>query len=211
MANNNKKKMSFGELIKSKKFRYGSLSVVFTAVTLAFIIGINLIITALNATHIFSIDMTAEEFYSISDTTVEYLEGLGDDFEITVHFCTARDRLEEYEQGGYNYFRMVHETVLAFAEKFPDNIEVAYFDVTTDPKYVNDIKHYTQTTLNASSSLSFGSNSSSVVGDVLLHASHFSAVVFHILNQVIDTINLLSGNAVGQTLQSASDSVDVAL
>lgn len=150
MANNNKKKMSFGELIKSKKFRYGSLSVVFTAVTLAFIIGINLIITALNATHIFSIDMTAEEFYSISDTTVEYLEELGDDFEITIHFCTARDRLEEYEQGGYNYFRMVHETVLAFAEKFPDNIEVAYFDVTTDPKYVNDIKHYTQTTLNAS-------------------------------------------------------------
>ena len=41
--------MSFGEVIKSKKFRYGSLSVVFTAVTLAFIIGINLIITALNA------------------------------------------------------------------------------------------------------------------------------------------------------------------
>ena len=142
--------MSFGEVIKSKKFRYGSLSVVFTAVTLAFIIGINLIITALNATHIFSIDMTAEEFYSIGDETVEYLEGLGDDFEITVHFCTARDRLEEYEQTGYNYFRMVHETVLAFAEKFPDNIEVAYFDVTTDPKYVNDIKHYTQTTLTAS-------------------------------------------------------------
>lgn len=147
MANNKK---SPGSLLKSKKFRYGSLSVVFTAVTLAFIIGINLVITAFNASHIFSIDFTDQELYSISDATVEYLEGLGDDFEITVHFCTARDRLEEYEETGFNYFRMVHELVLAFQEKFPDNIEVAYFDVTTDPKYVNDIKHYTQTTLNAS-------------------------------------------------------------
>ncbi len=149
MANNNNKK-SVGSLLRSKKFRYGSLSVVFTAVVLAFIIGINLVISALNASHIFSIDFTDEELYSISDETVEYLNGLGDDFEITVHFCTARDRLEEYEETGFNYFRMVHELVLAFEEKFPDNIDVAYFDVTTDPKYVNDIKHYTQTTLNAS-------------------------------------------------------------
>ena len=149
MANNTNKK-SIGALLKSKRFRYGSLSVVFTAVTLAFIIGINLVITALNASHIFSIDFTDQELYSISDETVEYLNGLGDDFEITIHFCTARDRLEEYEDTGFNYFRMVHELVLAFEEKFPDNIDVAYFDVTTDPKYVNDIKHYTQTTLNAS-------------------------------------------------------------
>ena len=147
MADNKK---SLSSLLRSKKFRYGSLSAVFTAVTLAFIIGINLIISAFNVNHIFSIDFTNEEFYSIGDETVEYLEGLGNDFEITVHFCTARDRLENYEETGFNYFRMVHELVLAFAEQFPDNIDVAYFDVTTDPKYVNDIKHYTQTTLKAS-------------------------------------------------------------
>lgn len=147
MANNKK---SLKNILNSRKFKYGGLSVALTAVTLALIIGINLIITALNASHIFSIDLTDEEFYSIGDETVEYLDALGDDFDITVHFCTARDRLEEYETSTYNYLRMVHETVLAFAEKFPDNIEVAYFDVTADPKYVNDIKHYTQTNLTAS-------------------------------------------------------------
>ncbi len=147
MANNKK---SLKNILNSRKFKYGGLSVALTAVTLALIIGINLVITAFNASHIFSIDFTDEEFYSIGDETVEYLENLGDDFDITVHFCTARDRLEEYETGNFNYLRMVHETVLAFAEKFPDNIEVAYFDVTADPKYVNDIKHYTQTNLTAS-------------------------------------------------------------
>lgn len=145
------KNRSLKNILNSRKFKYGGLSVALTAVTLALIIGVNLIITAFNASHIFSIDLTDEEFYSIGDDTVEYLEALGDDFDITVHFCTARDRLEEYETtSNYNYLRMVHETVLAFAEKFPDNIEVAYFDVTADPKYVNDIKHYTQTTLSAS-------------------------------------------------------------
>ncbi len=147
MANNKK---SIKNFLNSRNFKYGGLSVALTAVTLALIIGINLIITAFNASHIFSIDLTDEEFYSIGDETVEYLENLGDDFDITVHFCTARDRLEEYETTSYNYLRMVHETVLAFAEKFPDNIKVAYFDVTADPKYVNDIKHYTQTNLTAS-------------------------------------------------------------
>ena len=149
MENNKKTGFSLKKALSSRRFRYGSLSVVFTAVFVALIIGLNLVISAFDVTHIFSIDLTDEEFYSISSESVEYLESLGSDFQVTVHFCCAQDKLETLTTSGYNYIRMVHETVLAFAEKFPENISVEYFDVTTDPKYVDKIKHYTQTTLNA--------------------------------------------------------------
>ncbi len=144
---NNKK--SFKDILSSRKVRYGSLSVVFTAVTLAFIIGINLIISALNASHAFTIDLTEEEFYTISEQTEKHFEELGTDFDITVYFCSPKDTLEAYSGTTYSKVRMGHELVLAFSEKFPDNIKVEYFDITADPQYVDKIAHLTQTTLNS--------------------------------------------------------------
>ena len=53
----------------AKKFKYGSLSVVFTVVFIALVIGVNLIVSALDTSFNLRVDLTETELYSISPET----------------------------------------------------------------------------------------------------------------------------------------------
>ena len=65
----------------AKKFKYGSLSVVITVVFIALIIGVNLIVSSLDASFNLRVDLTETELYSISpETDVALRAGLGDNY-----------------------------------------------------------------------------------------------------------------------------------
>ena len=82
----------------AKKLKYGSLSIVLTVVFVALIIGVNLIVSSLGGSVNLSVDLTEEQFYSISpDTDTALRAGLGDlydSFKVTIKFLTARDIIE---------------------------------------------------------------------------------------------------------------------
>ena len=87
----------------AKKFKYGSLSVVITVVFIALIIGVNLIVSSLDASFNLRVDLTETELYSISpETDVALRAGLGDNYEtfkVTIKFLDERDVIESKSDG----------------------------------------------------------------------------------------------------------------
>lgn len=64
------------------KVRYGTAAVVFTALFLAFAIGLNVLVGLLSERYRLQADLTEKQTFRVSDTTVNYLEGLQEKVEL---------------------------------------------------------------------------------------------------------------------------------
>ena len=69
---------------KSKKFKYGGLSVLFTVLFVAAIVLVNVIVNLVLDRFDVKADLTSESLYSIDETTVDYLKTLTGKVDITV-------------------------------------------------------------------------------------------------------------------------------
>ncbi|MBQ8397780.1 MAG: GldG family protein [Clostridia bacterium] len=105
----------------SRKFRYGSVSVVLTCFFIAAVIIFNVIFTALAQKFMWYIDMTSEELYTVSDATWAALEDV--DKDVKIIFCSDPDTLE-----GTEMQRIVYNTALQFEERMP-NISVETINI----------------------------------------------------------------------------------
>ena len=98
--------MSKTNIFKNKRFKYGSLSVVFTVLFIAMIIVLNLIVTSIDEKVGLRIDLTQTQLYSISEDTDTALRvGLGDEydsFDVTIYFLADRDLFTYYDTAYYN-------------------------------------------------------------------------------------------------------------
>lgn len=130
----------------AKKFKYGSLSVVFTVVFIALVIGVNLIVSALDTSFNLRVDLTETELYSISpETDVALRAGLGDHYEsfkVTIKFLDERDVIESSETALY-----VQQLAEEYARQYPNNISVEYIDITKNPGAVEKYLNETQTSV----------------------------------------------------------------
>ena len=130
----------------AKKFKYGSLSVVFTVVFIALVIGVNLIVSALDTSFNLRVDLTETELYSISpETDVALRAGLGDNYEsfkVTIKFLDERDVIESSETALY-----VQQLAEEYARQYPNNISVEYIDITKNPGAVEKYLNETQTSV----------------------------------------------------------------
>ncbi|HAN20562.1 MAG: hypothetical protein A2Y15_01005 [Clostridiales bacterium GWF2_36_10] len=134
--------MNLKTLMKSKKIRYGSLSVVFIVVFVAVILIANVILSSIASKTNLTIDLTKEELYSVSNESKTILETLGDDLDITIYFLADRDL---YEVSAHS--RMVRDLGEQYAEVLPGKIKVEYKNITQDPGFVDEYLDETQTTL----------------------------------------------------------------
>ena len=134
--------MNLKQLLKSRKLKHGSLSVIFTAAFIMLIIAINLILTSVAAKGNLTIDLTKEELYSIGDETKAVLQTLGDDFDITIYFFADRDR---YESSRFSL--MVRDLGEEYARLYPQNVTVVYKDANKDPAFVERFLSETQTAI----------------------------------------------------------------
>ena len=129
----------------AKKFKYGSLSVVITVVFIALIIGVNLIVSSLDASFNLRVDLTETELYSISpETDVALRAGLGDNYEtfkVTIKFLDERDVIESSQTALY-----VQQLAEEYARQYP-NISVEYIDITKNPSAVEKYLNETQTSV----------------------------------------------------------------
>lgn len=126
--------------MRTRRFRYGSMSVAITALLIAAILLANVIITALANKYLWYIDMTKESMFTVSDpcfdlldetfvslTERENTEG-GEKAHVTIKFCDAYDNL----MGG-SYSKYVLTTALELAAHYPDRISVEYLDIYQNP------------------------------------------------------------------------------
>ena len=141
-----------------RRYKYGSLSVIFTVVFIALIIVLNLTFSSLSLSGDLTVDLTPEDFTSIGDESMRLLSGLGKDLDITVYFMSARDRfdLESYNYNGINLTAIIRDLAENYARTFDGSgergtVRVEYKELDSDPAFEAKIMEEAATTLNAGS------------------------------------------------------------
>ena len=108
-------------ILKNKKFKYGSVALAFTAIFVAIIILLNAILTALDSKYGLYAEISGEQRYEISDRSHELLDGT--DNEIRIVFCSPRDILQNS-----GLMSMIVTLAEKFEAEFPD-ISVSFVDI----------------------------------------------------------------------------------
>ena len=123
--------------LKSKKFRYGSVSIALTVIIIAAVILINAIFTALSKKYLWYIDMTSERMYTLTDDAKALLDTMNPEMEVEIILCTDKDLMESNSMQRY-----VLHTVLDIAERY-DNVTARFVDIMVNPSAVNKFKDHT--------------------------------------------------------------------
>ncbi len=130
-------------IFKNKKFKYGATSIVFTSVCIALIIVFNIVFTALSNQFLWSIDMTEEQLFTLSDESKELLKDV--DKEITITFCMPLDTLESSERTN-----LVYQCAREYEANF-DNVKVDCVDIIANPTLVEKYANTTNAHINKES------------------------------------------------------------
>lgn len=128
--------MNIKSIINSKKFKFGSVAVAFSCVFIAIILVINVIITALGNRFSLYVDMTGEEFYTVSQSTKEQLSGI--DKVVEIVFFQEEDKIADGTELGY-----IKQLAKEYANEF-DFIKVKYIDLISSPTAANSYKTSSQ-------------------------------------------------------------------
>ena len=107
-------------MFRTKKFRYGSVSVALVVVIVAAVILLNAIFTALSNKFLWFIDMTPNQIFTLSDEAIALLDTMENKNEVTITFCADADVLESNQTQ-----RIPYRTALQMSDAF-DNIKVRY-------------------------------------------------------------------------------------
>lgn len=131
--------------MRTRRFRYGSMSVLIIALVIAAVILANVIVSALSAKYLWYIDMTKESIFTVSDACFELLDetfesieerdGDGEPTKVVIKFCDMQDNL----MSG-NYTKYVLTTALELAARYPDVISVEFIDIYQNPSAVSPYK-----------------------------------------------------------------------
>ncbi|MBQ7293926.1 MAG: Gldg family protein [Clostridia bacterium] len=127
----------------SRSFKYGSMSVLITALVIAAIIVFNVIFSALGAKYGWYMDLTREQIYTLSDTCVELLDETFEKVDaereepvkVKIKFCDLEDNLMANTTQRY-----VLMTAKELAQEFPDKVEIEYVNIWENPTAVEPYK-----------------------------------------------------------------------
>ena len=127
--------MNKQSVAQSRKFKYGSVAVLFTTAVIAAVIALNVVVTALTQTLSLYVDMTSKDLYSISDACDDIITDLMTTHEndvVPLHydiiFCAPYDTLENTETT-----KMIYTFARRLESKYPSLISIDYIDIITYP------------------------------------------------------------------------------
>ncbi len=113
----------------SKKLKFGSVALIFTAIVIAAAVIVNVIFTVLNKNSRLDFDMTANSLYTISDASVKLLDT--NSIPVTVYFLEERDIANEDA-----VVSLMLNLVDSYAAKY-SWINVEYLDITKRVDFKN--------------------------------------------------------------------------
>lgn len=129
----------------SSRFRHGTMATVMTAVFFVFVVLLNLIVMKLADRYSFmSIDMTEDKRYTLTDATLEMLDGVNETVEIDILATEEQCSNESAELVNSDYYGQIpvaHEIIKRYAQA-NDNITINYVDLSKMPAYVLQFPEY---------------------------------------------------------------------
>ncbi|MBE6631354.1 MAG: hypothetical protein E7623_01485 [Ruminococcaceae bacterium] len=137
-------------IIKNRKFKYGSSAVIFTVVVIAVIILLNVVLSALANTFLWYIEMDKEDsFFGLSQGAKDLLDSVEEsskeDLNVRIIFCMPLDKMIE----STDTYR-IYACAQSFAEEY-DFISIDYLDTVTNPAEANKYKTTANTSINEKS------------------------------------------------------------
>ncbi len=138
-----------------KKLKFGSMSVVVIVLVIAIVIVINLMCGLLMKRYPVKIDLTPDNRYELSDKSIEVVQALDKDVEITVMMTKDyfSSMSQQYENMFYQYYQVIVEMPFeiipeildkysVYAEQGKGSITVKYVDMNKDPDVVTRFSNY---------------------------------------------------------------------
>ncbi|MCI8386949.1 MAG: hypothetical protein HFE63_00585 [Clostridiales bacterium] len=122
-----------------RKFKYGAVSIILTAVVVAAVIIFNAIFSSLVYKYNWYVDMTKEGVYGLSDAGRAMLDNI--DAPINIIFCQPYDQLESSTAT-----KMIFSLVKEMAASY-DNITYEYIDIISNPTAITKYKTTTATSI----------------------------------------------------------------
>lgn len=127
-------------ILKSRKFKYGSVAVVFTVIVCAFIILLNVLLTIFsNNSGGLYLDLTGEKIYALSEESTDVAKRVEKNVEII--FCVSEDKIEDYAHPYDSAASLSY--IKRLADRFAsvnDRITVKYKNAVEDPLYFEKFK-----------------------------------------------------------------------
>lgn len=141
--------------MRSRRFRYGSMSVLITALVIAAVIIFNVIFSALASKFLWYIDLTREGIYTLSDNCIELIdetfktvekrraeEGVTEPLKVKIKFCDLEDNIMENTTQRY-----VLMTAKELVDRFPDYVEIEHINIWENPSAVEKYKSSVHTSI----------------------------------------------------------------
>ncbi len=138
--------MNIKQYFGSRKFRYGSVAIVFTVIFVAAVLILNVILTFIGRKNSLYADLTKEEFYTVSEASIGQLENIKEPVEI-VFFQKKEDIGEPSVSNRFGYVKYLAEE---YAKTF-DFVSVKYVDMLGSPALANSYKSSTNDTIKTNS------------------------------------------------------------
>lgn len=131
--------MLMTNILKSRKFRFGTLSVVLTVGVIAIVIALNIILSLVGQRVNLVVDLTKDKEFKLSEETVEFLKGIDQDIEITV--LNSEIGFKE----AHEYYNQAHLLITQFPQ-VNAKIKIKYVDMDRDPTFATrytdlDLEH----------------------------------------------------------------------
>lgn len=138
-----------------KKLKFGSMSIVVIVLVIAIVIVLNLMCGLLMKRYPIKLDLTPDNRYELSDKSIEAVQAIDKDVEITVmmteDYFSAMS--QQYEQMFYQYYGAIVEMPFeiipeildkysVYAEQGKGSITVKYVDMNKDPDVVTKFSKY---------------------------------------------------------------------
>lgn len=135
--------MNNRSITRTRRFKYGSTAVVFTALFIAVVIAVNAIFSALASKYSWYIDMTDENVFTLSDEAKDFISDISS--ELHIYFAEEPDVLMADSKMRYVY------TTATQLERDFQNITVECHDVVRDPAFFEPFYSTTGTSITSSS------------------------------------------------------------
>lgn len=128
--------------IKTNRFKRGGTATLITVLVIVFAVLLNVVAAALTERFVaLSPDLTKGRVYSLSDVTVELLDGLDTRVEIDILASEAACLYPAETTDPYGHIPIATELIRRYA-KYTDNVRVQFIDLNADPWFLDLIPDY---------------------------------------------------------------------
>lgn len=119
----------------SRRFKYGSLATAISVVFVAVIILINIIASVITDKYPINIDLTRENAFQLSPTSVDYIKNLDTNVEIIV--LTDKSTFSQVTGSYQIYFQQIQSIIEQYGQ-YSDHITVEYVDIIKNPAFYGE-------------------------------------------------------------------------